>query len=844
MNIDCQIRGKSDIHEALSTMCEVEYMEGDNKVFCEKCKKNCDTVLRTAISALPDMLILSLKRFDLDYNTFETVKLNSRCEFGQTLNMKRYTLEGVDAMEKANGSTNESDSNADPLSHLPDEDYEYRLAGVLVHHGVAQGGHYYSFIRDRTEMMQEKNEWHRFDDEDVTPFDPSNIETECFGGKVKKETKWPNGQVNTVETEQLANALMLFYEKVKPVKVTEGNNDDTEMEDSDQSGMSNMEMMTGSEEFQADVKRSNTVHRSHSFLYGKEFQSFMKHLLDQCVKDLSPIIDENMAVETSTSSTWTLAILDACLCFFFDVLLHLVEKDVLFEWRKSLCEALRLSPKGSVMFVSELSKRTKLTSANWLRKFATDCSDILSREAAMEVFATAIESSASHEEELNALKAWTSAWQKQVDTWKTNGTNASLAMPSSLQGELSQLEDVGSPTTKVVSNLGTIISFLCVLLEAAPRTWRYTPELCLLIRNMASVLSESGGDHLRNALLVTQIPARLICTVLREKTHPLLRSAFPGACLSADLVEQTSKSVFAPSSHILNSNSVGMNSNMNSSGPSSGAPSPADHSKAIEALAAIICVKGMNAVSLVCETGRFVKNRPLVDLTPVAKRVLSALFEENSSQPGAMNQKDVFYFVRFCSGGDAPQQRIANLLNKYGKDSNCLTLEGFLAHYRDASQSSEHEVRSDLHAFGFRSDLSRCPDEARIYKNGDQICYYTETERVVNDAIIMAKENNGAPMGQLAAIGLSSLELYHIATFSNSSHLAEYIMAFTAFHQRNSPSLIVSEALKSLYHAQGGWSGNEVVQIVQMVSSRDMFSIPPSPQLNNISHSLMNYFTP
>ena len=100
LNVDCQIRGKSDIHEALSTMCEIEIMEGNNQVFCDNCKKNTDTVLRSAISELPNMLILSLKRFDLDYNTFETVKLNSRCAFGQTLNMKRYTLEGVEAIEQ------------------------------------------------------------------------------------------------------------------------------------------------------------------------------------------------------------------------------------------------------------------------------------------------------------------------------------------------------------------------------------------------------------------------------------------------------------------------------------------------------------------------------------------------------------------------------------------------------------------------------------------------------------------------------------------------------------------------------------------------------------------------
>jgi len=43
-------------------------------------------------------------------------------------------------------------------------------------------------------------------------------------------------------------------------------------------------------------------------------------------------------------------------------------------------------------------------------------------------------------------------------------------------------------------------------------------------------------------------------------------------------------------------------------------------------------------------------------------------------------------------------------------------------------------------------------------------------------------------------------------------------VAFTAYHQRNDHSMIVSDSLKALYHTQGGWSGNEVVQIVQMVS--------------------------
>ena len=154
MNIDCQIRGKADIHEALSTMCEVEFMEGDNKVFCDRCKEKRDNVLRTAISALLNVLVLSLERFDLDYTTFEMVKLNSRCAFGQTLNMKRYTLEGVEALDKSDASLNkngddmETEIGDDLLSSLPDKDYKYNLVGALVHAGVAQDGHYYSFTKD------------------------------------------------------------------------------------------------------------------------------------------------------------------------------------------------------------------------------------------------------------------------------------------------------------------------------------------------------------------------------------------------------------------------------------------------------------------------------------------------------------------------------------------------------------------------------------------------------------------------------------------------------------------------------------------------------------------------
>ncbi|RLN71972.1 hypothetical protein BBJ28_00013717, partial [Nothophytophthora sp. Chile5] len=274
IRLELQIRGKESIEESLTAFVEGELMDGDNKVECELCGTKKAAVRRTCFGSLPNLLILHLKRFDLDYTTFETVKLNNRCSFPMRFSMKPYTKAGIEEQEARSNlqrereetSTDEdmasdessgsdefmADVNGDtpevhPLSPSPspsprsssskldapaspgmepstsssgegegmagaksDPFYEYRLKGILVHSGVAQGGHYYSFIYDH---VSEK--WFKYDDEDVTPFDPSNIEAECFGGVQRRS--W-HGSNNSMEMEVFSNALMLFYEKVIPVE--------------------------------------------------------------------------------------------------------------------------------------------------------------------------------------------------------------------------------------------------------------------------------------------------------------------------------------------------------------------------------------------------------------------------------------------------------------------------------------------------------------------------------------------------------------------------------------------------------------------------------------------------
>ncbi|CAN0434580.1 unnamed protein product, partial [Ascophyllum nodosum] len=66
--------------------------------------------------------------------------------------------------------------------------YLYNLVGILVHSGGAECGHYFSYIRDRGRNAyhggdgKSQGSWFKFNDDEVTPFNPREIDQTCFGG--------------------------------------------------------------------------------------------------------------------------------------------------------------------------------------------------------------------------------------------------------------------------------------------------------------------------------------------------------------------------------------------------------------------------------------------------------------------------------------------------------------------------------------------------------------------------------------------------------------------------------------------------------------------------------------
>lgn len=185
--IQCDIKGKRNLLESLDAYVEGEHMEGDNKYKCSTCDRHVDAVRRSCLKEMPDSLIFHLKRFDFNLRTQARSKINDYFAFPERLNMQPYTVEHLS--DSSEGST---------------EDW-FELVGVLIHAGTAESGHYYSFIRERPTSRIDES-WFEFNDDLVSPWDPSRMEPACFGGP---ET-WDN---TGAQYEKNYSAYMLFYER-------------------------------------------------------------------------------------------------------------------------------------------------------------------------------------------------------------------------------------------------------------------------------------------------------------------------------------------------------------------------------------------------------------------------------------------------------------------------------------------------------------------------------------------------------------------------------------------------------------------------------------------------------
>ena len=206
--LSLDIKNKVDITQALEYYVRGEMLEGDNAFMCEVCNDKVNALMRRCIKSLPNTLFVHLKRFEFDLDTMRKQKLNDYCEFPHLLNMEPFTKEGIAISDRDKAIKEGKEPSLTPIPYQPHEYYNYHLVGVLVHHGSADSGHYYSFIKHR------KNEqWFEFNDGVVRQFNEQNIPAQCFGGEVENSLSASLQDLYHRSEMKCWSAYMLIYER-------------------------------------------------------------------------------------------------------------------------------------------------------------------------------------------------------------------------------------------------------------------------------------------------------------------------------------------------------------------------------------------------------------------------------------------------------------------------------------------------------------------------------------------------------------------------------------------------------------------------------------------------------
>ena len=109
------------------------------------------------VKGLPSILQFHLKRFDYNWQTDTTTKLNKRFTFPKSINLSKLCID-----------VKEEDSLG-----------EYDLQSVVIHVGEYDVGHYYAYVRP--DISSDK--WYRFNDDKVDEVTFEDVTMDAFGGR-------------------------------------------------------------------------------------------------------------------------------------------------------------------------------------------------------------------------------------------------------------------------------------------------------------------------------------------------------------------------------------------------------------------------------------------------------------------------------------------------------------------------------------------------------------------------------------------------------------------------------------------------------------------------------------
>ena len=174
-----------DIYSSFDKYVEEEKLSGDNQYESQESDKK-DAFMKSKFMKLPRVLFLHLKRFQVNIQTNQSVKINSFFRFYRTINLTKYVADEIlieDLNEESGDDTSKLESISSP--DYESEKYQYDLFGVLVHSGNSTFGHYIAYLRPTI-----GNKWYLFNDSVVTEVDEEKAIDDNFGGVNKTSSAY------------------------------------------------------------------------------------------------------------------------------------------------------------------------------------------------------------------------------------------------------------------------------------------------------------------------------------------------------------------------------------------------------------------------------------------------------------------------------------------------------------------------------------------------------------------------------------------------------------------------------------------------------------------------------
>ncbi|KAG8184718.1 hypothetical protein JTE90_019322 [Oedothorax gibbosus] len=331
----CQVADMRNLFDSIDEITVKDTLEGDNMYTCSQCGKKVRAEKRACLKKLPKILCFNMMRYTFSFVTNTKEKVNTHFSFPFQLDMSNY-------MEK----------NLIPKQHIDkdnlgadaeDECYEYELIGVTVHTGNAEGGHYYSFIRERN--IPGKDKWYLFNDSEVKLFDPTHIAAECFGGEMTSKTyDSVTDKFMDFSFEKTNSAYMLFYERMSPKE--DNVNQSTNSKSSLENVQDHIAQIELSSELAEWIWQDNMQFLQDKSLFEHTYFDFIWKICNFIPKTLS---DHNDVILLSAKLGTS---------FVLETLIHAKEKPTIAQWVELLTKQFNANHSACEWFLDHMAENS------------------------------------------------------------------------------------------------------------------------------------------------------------------------------------------------------------------------------------------------------------------------------------------------------------------------------------------------------------------------------------------------------------------------------------------------------------------------------------------------------